>query len=305
MKLEDIGFYTLSDYRAATSNHLTPIQRCEILITKRCNFSCKYCRGIGAELSPDEVKNIIHITKKDGLNNIRFSGGEPTLNLGTLVAGINAARRCKHIAVSTNGSADWDIYKMLIDIGVNDFSISLDACCGQDGDKISGKSGSWDKVVNNIRKIAEQGIYITVGVVVTEETEKDLHNIIMFADSLGVSDIRPIPAAQWKSALSLPLDMFDKYPILRYRSKSKLFRGNPVRRCGLALDDVAIMGQMHYPCIIYMREGGSPIGTVSSKMRIERKHWYENHNPQTDMICSKQCLDVCRDYNKIYERYHG
>ena len=44
----------------------------------------------------------------------------------------------------------------MVDCGVNDFSVSLDACCAEDGDHMAGGvKGSWDKVIENIEKIPE------------------------------------------------------------------------------------------------------------------------------------------------------
>lgn len=304
MKLEKIGFYTLSDDRAKTASHSSPLMRCELLITQKCNFSCPYCRNVGQELTIDQVTNTVQLWKNMGLQNIRFSGGEPTQNIPSLVAGIIAAKGCDHIAVSTNGSADSNIYKLLVNLGVNDFSVSLDACCASVGDKLAGRNGMFDKVIENIKYLVKLKVYVTVGIVVTHETEETLKDVIVFADSLGVNDIRPIPAAQWKNTLSIPVDILDKYPILKYRSRSRLFRGNPAEKCPLVLDDMAVMGDKHYPCIIYMREGGSAIGTVNPLMREERYEWYTKHDPKTDKICSSQCLDVCREYNNRYLRFH-
>lgn len=50
MKLEDIGFYTLSDERAKNASESSPLHRCEILITDKCNFKCPYCRGMREDL---------------------------------------------------------------------------------------------------------------------------------------------------------------------------------------------------------------------------------------------------------------
>lgn len=305
MKLDNIGFYTLSDDRARTANKSSPLSRCELLITKKCNFSCPYCRRVGQELTPNQVERIVSLWKSMGLKNIRFSGGEPTQNMPSLVSGIIAARGCDHIAVSTNGSADPSVYKLLVDLGANDFSVSLDACCASVGDKLAGRDGMFERVVSNIQYLVSLNVYVTVGIVVTDETEENLRDVIIFADSLGVSDIRPIPAAQWKNTLSIPVGILDKYPILKYRSRSRLFRGNPARKCPLVLDDMAVMGDKHYPCIIYMREGGKAIGTVGSLMREKRYEWFSKHNPRTDKICSAQCLDVCREYNNRYIRFHS
>jgi hypothetical protein len=311
-RLEDIGFYTLSDERAANTSVSSPLHRCELILTHACNFKCPYCRGLREDLQGtlplEKAKEVVRLWISQGLRNVRFSGGEPLLykGLDTLVA------MCKeggveHIAISSNGSFPHERYVELIECGVNDLSISLDGCCATIGDKMTGVPGAWDTVIDNIRRLSKI-TYITVGMVFTEENVHDCVNAVLFADALGVSDIRVIPSAQYNLALaqlaSLGDRILDKYPILRYRINNVL-RGAHVRgmedtdnsRCPLVLDDMAVAKGYHFPCIIYMREMGDPIGKVGPNMRQERAEWLENHDCQKDTICKKMCLDVCRDYN--------
>src|ERR1035437_6707334 len=152
MKLENIGFYTLSDKRAETATPFSKLMRCELVLTGRCNFKCPYCRSVGgADLPLDEAIRTVNLWCDEGLQNIRFTGGEPTLykGLGTLVS-LAKARGVQHIALSTNGATSFSRYEELIALGVNDFSISLDACCAEDGDSMAGgRKGSFKKVVAN------------------------------------------------------------------------------------------------------------------------------------------------------------
>lgn len=312
MKLEEIGFYTLEDNRAKNSSSTSPLWRCELLLTDRCNFNCPYCRGVRKELSGDIdfslASKIVQYWCDEELKNIRFSGGEPTLYpfLDSLV--IKARKGgVERIALSTNGSSKLDYYKYLIDCGVNDFSISLDACCSSFGDKMSGVCGEWENVVKNIKELSKL-TYVTTGVVFTNETEKDISNIINFANSLEVSDIRIISSAQYNENIDIYSDIdkniLKKYPILRYRinnfRKGKNVRGingKDTNKCYLCLDDMAIINGYHYPCIIYLREGGNPIGYFDKNTREDRRNWFLSHDTKTDSICRKNCLDVCVDYN--------
>jgi hypothetical protein len=115
--------------------------------------------------------------------------------------------------------------------------------------------------------------------------------------------------------------ILDKHPILKYRYNN-IINNIPVRglslsdynRCPLVLDDIAIAGEYHYPCIIYMREKGKPIGNIlhcgskhsiiRNKIMEERYNWYKNHDTYKDPICRNNCLDVCRDYNNKFYEYH-
>jgi len=311
-RLEEIGFYTLSDSRAFSASTETPLQRCELILTDTCNFKCRYCRGLRKDCRgtmPFELaEQTVGHWLDEGLKNVRFSGGEPSLykRLTDLV------RMCRdggveRIAVSTNGSADMDLYLELLDAGVNDFSISLDGGCCSIGDNMAGVSNSWGVVVDRIRELSKR-TYVTVGMVFTEANIDQCVEAVLFADSLGVSDVRVIPAAQYDKALlalqDLPEEVLAKYPILRYRIAhlrgDRHVRGmseNDCRHCWLMLDDMAIAGQWHFPCIIYLREGGDPVGRIGPDMRAERLNWILNHDCYEDPICRQMCLDVCVDYN--------
>ena len=317
MKLENIGFYTLSDARCAQVSPTSPMWRCEIILTDRCNFKCPYCRGRSSNCQGDmpyeKVMSVLTQWMCQGLKNIRFSGGEPLLYpyLGELV------EQCKlggveHIAISTNGSYPFAYYNALVAAGVNDFSISLDACCAAAGGKMAGCTETvWQRVVKNIAALAKE-TYVTVGVVLTEQNVDNLTEIVEFAHSLGVADIRIISAAQYNQVLDgvkrIPQEVLNAHPILKYRVENML-NGRNVRgirpydsqRCHLPIDDSIVRGDYHYPCVVFMREGGEPIGKVGPNMRQERVEWAENHCTHCDPICKKNCLDICIDHNNRFQ----
>ena len=64
-KLEDIGFYTLSNARVKQISSKSPLHRCELVLTDACNFKCPYCRGlkdeISGSLSLDQAKKIVDV----------------------------------------------------------------------------------------------------------------------------------------------------------------------------------------------------------------------------------------------------
>jgi MoaA/NifB/PqqE/SkfB family radical SAM enzyme len=229
---------------------------------------------------------------------------------------VEAAREggVEKIAISSNGSFPLKNYLALIAAGVNDFSISLDACCAQDGEKMAGGvKGSWARVVANIRALSPL-TYVSVGVVLTEDNQAKVGEIIKFAANLGVADIRVIPAAQKGKRLApvkIDPEIVARLPILRYRL-ANLAAGAAVRglsssdadHCGLVLDDMAVCEGRHYPCIIYLREGGESIGPVGPEMRRQRALWSASHDTGQDPICAGNCLDVCVAYNNRFWASH-
>lgn len=320
MKLEEIGFYTLSDKRAAETSLTSNMKRCEIILTNKCNFKCPYCRGLRKDCIGDmpleKVKFTIDCWAKDNLENIRFTGGEPTCypHLKEVIK-YAKEKKIKRIALSTNGSADLSFYKELIKLGVNDYSISLDSCCSAVGKKmLGGIEGMWEKTIENIRELSKL-VYLTVGMVFSSENISQAKESIEFADRLGVADIRVLASAQFNEPLNIPDlsdDILEKHPILKYRmgnyKKGRNVRGlktNDNSQCPLVLDDSAVAGDWHFPCIIYLREKGNPIGKINRNMRKERYEWFKNHNCYEDEICKKNCLDVCIDYNNTSKKLRG
>ena len=319
MKLEDIGFYTLSDERAKRAEQHTPLMRAELILTHRCNLQCKYCRGMASYLQGDissfDAHEIIVNWAAEGLQNIRFSGGEPTLHDSLLKLVATAKLRgVKRIAVSTNGTASIQLYDDLMAAGVNDFSVSLDACCAGTTETITG-ANIHDALLSTIKYLAARS-YTTVGIVVNADNLNQAADVITLADSLGVADIRIIPSAQYSEKLPDIFTVADEvlgcHPILKYRIE-RMRKGLPTRgihkqdntRCPLVLDDIAVAGSYHFPCIIYLREAGNPIGKMGSNFRAERVEWYKTHNVTTDPICCNNCLDVCVDYNNRWREYHN
>lgn len=319
MELERIGFYTLEDARAKNVSVFSPLWRCELLLTSRCNFRCPYCRGVkddfSGDLSLDDAKHVVDLWSSGGLKNIRFSGGEPTVwrHLPELV-GYAKERGIRRIAISTNGYNDVGYYEKLIELGANDFSISLDACCSSTGDMMAGGiSGAWNKVISNIKHLSRK-TYVTVGVVMTDANISEIEGVIDFASKdLGVADIRILSAAQWNNKakfqnLYTNFGVLENHPILKYRI-TNFNHGRNVRgigesdnhHCPLMLDDMVILGDKHYPCIIHLREHGGAIGSIKNKsitdIRMERFWYMASHDSHQDPICQKNCLDVCVEYN--------
>jgi len=157
---------------------------------------------------------------------------------------------------------------------------------------------------------------VTVGVVFTPENAQEFKDLVAFASNLGVADIRILSSAQWNQGfydIKISKEFLDKHPILKYRmehfSGQRHVRGikeNDSHTCPLMLDDMAILNGYHYPCIIYMREQGMPVGKVDfsqtpeesiAKIRQERLNWIEYNDTHKNPICVKNCLDVCIDYN--------
>jgi hypothetical protein len=104
-------------------------------------------------------------------------------------------------------------------------------------------------------------------------------------------------------------------PVLNYRITNYkqgravrgLVEGRDSHRCMWVQDDIVMTPDGHYPCIVYPREKGRPIGCLKSvvEMRHDRFDWAVNKDTFHDTICSKYCMDIFADCNKRIEYFQG
>jgi len=156
--------------------------------------------------------------------------------------------------------------------------------------------------------------YVTASIVFTEENVEQADKIVSFAHELGVADIRFVTASHSEQLIlklqGISSDILDKNPILKYRIKN-LKAGRPIRglqpsdahKCYLVLDDSVASGKWHYPCGVYFREGGKPIGEVNPSMRHQRAEWFKSTDTHADTICAQFCSDFYIEYNNRCEEF--
>lgn len=318
--LERIGYSTLTDQRAMTASTTSPMRRCEMILTNRCNFACPYCNGlpplINRPMTWEEIQTGLECWFQAGLENVRFSGGEPTLHRDVLKAiALCKSSGVSHIGMTSNGSNRLAFYRRLVDAGLTNISISLDASEPELGDHMAGDiAGAWTKVVHNIRELSKITDVI-VNVVYNAANLDGTISTIWLAHDLGVKDILLVADSHYTHAAiglrRLPQAILDAHPILKYRVENALSRPavrglseTDAHHCALVLDDSIIAGTYHFPCALYMREGGSPIGKVTPSMRQDRYQWFQSHNTYADPICRQFCVDLYIDYNNAYAHFH-
>lgn len=267
---------------------------CEIAITGKCNFKCAYCNRFNADV--DLKRLYAFFDSVSGFRHIQITGGEPTKHFDFL----EIMRRCRshslQLGLSTNGSAETSLYQ---GCGATRFSISLD-----DYDFGILRTRGYvepELVVHNIKSLAKTH-YVDVGIVVDGLNVDRIEDIVDYALSLGVADVK-LSSSTRGGRIPVFEKTYESYPILSYRVQR--FRlGLDVRgssavptRCGIARNDVTIVGGDHYPCLVYFREGGRPIGAVSSDLMEQRRDWSLQHDCSSDPVCVKYCMDFKCAFN--------
>ena len=312
-ELTKLNWETLSDNRAKNVRPGQRIYRAALIITGACNFKCPYCNTLSGTRAPtlkkDPTFKLVNNLIDLGLQELRISGGEPTLVAWLPELVKHATHNGVRVAISSNGYSSLDVYQKLIDAGVSDFSISMDSADPARADMLSGNSKNvLDQLKQTISLLSENNIAVYIGMTCGKnKTPTEMKEVVELAQTLGVFEIKIM-------SLSNDINMVDvswieekhknTFPLLKWRANNYK-NGRDVRglidsdctKCAIVLDDVTIAGKKHYPCNIYFREKGTEIGEVNDNILSDRAKWFSTHNSLEDSICKNNCMDILREYN--------
>jgi MoaA/NifB/PqqE/SkfB family radical SAM enzyme len=309
MKLEDIGFLEVIDDRAKSIT-TGKISYCEWIITSHCNFKCPYCNPIKEpDLSLEQARQVVKTLAEMHCKYVHITGGEPTTRKDLLDIIREIKSHGMRIGISTNGSRNTEYYIGLVNAGVELYSISLDVHEKNLNKKFTMVADNvFDVVVNNIKELSKL-VYTNVGIVINDDNANLYKEIIDFVSNLGAHDIRLMTSTKYNKLLELdvPQELLDKHPILKFRvenfNSGKNMRGSELgtsHKCHLVRDDITIMGKYYFPCAVYAREGGKPIGEFDQDNEYGRMKWFKNHDSYLDTICKQYCMDFkCRFNEKV------
>ena len=169
-----------------------------IYLTNRCNLACEMCSQYGQnykenapkELTVEEWKSFLkEISNTNPKPNIVLMGGEPLLykDFGSFISLMKEYDLPIHIV--TNGTLLDKYLDILSDTEVS-ITISIDAL-NEKHDKIRGKKGTFDKVINNIKlvnKLQEQGskIKLLLNTVILPDNVEELSAFVEYMQQFNI-----------------------------------------------------------------------------------------------------------------------
>ena len=162
-------------------------------LTGGCNLRCLHCyEGTehvcsSEELSTGQWKNIIRDLKKNGSTKTQLTGGECCLrkDFKELIK-YASEQYFKEITVFTNAS-------LLTTELINLFSqknikvrFSLYGHTGQVHDSITQVAGSFNKTIENVKKMQSCNIFVTPAIVIMKQNQEFIDEIIAFVKRMGL-----------------------------------------------------------------------------------------------------------------------
>jgi cyclic pyranopterin phosphate synthase len=178
-----------------------------VSLTDRCNLRCAYCmppEGLewlpGAEvLTDDEVLRLIRVAVGEGVNEVRFTGGEPLLRRGLVdIVGRTAELRPRpHISVTTNGIGLARMAAALHDAGLDRVNVSLDTL-DRDRFKALARRDRLADVIDGLEAAATVGL-----------TPVKVNAVLM----RGVNDHEAAPLLRWCLERGYHLRFIEQMPL--------------------------------------------------------------------------------------------
>lgn len=169
-----------------------------VSVTDRCNLRCRYCVGhdMGFIPHPDilryeEIREVIGLVAENGVDKVRFTGGEPFVRKGFMDFMEDLSERFPtlNLCATTNATMIGDHISRLAAINLGSLNISLDTLDPSRFKAITGRD-MFHKVRTNIDRCVEAGVHVKINVVAMKDVNRcDLAGFVQFARTMPV-DVR-------------------------------------------------------------------------------------------------------------------
>lgn len=265
----------------------------------------------------------------DAIEHVHFTGGEATLAPG-LVDMVRASASVGALSsLTSNGRAPQDLYHRLVEAGLSELRVSIDTAEAAAFDASVGVVGAHARAVALIRVLARardrgSDLFLVLNACVTDGNLERVRETLRFLVGLDPSDFKLLLVNEDKAAvvarrseevvagLRGELSVFPEERFYLGRRKiEKLFDEEAsgledaesqavMERCYIPLTERTIDGQHYYPCSIYARYYGEPIGALSesfAEQQEKTRTWVESHDCRADPICRSHCVNCCKRYN--------
>ena len=171
--------------KESKENHFSFADIAYIEITRACNLKCKHClNNSGAkmpnQLTKSELLTLISKLAESGIQEIRFTGGEPLVHPDIYKFIERATSLGLYTSIGTNGTLiTKKVAKELKKAGLNKAIVSIDGT-EETHDSIRG-TGNYRKTIDGIKNLKNNEIEVRVNAVVMKH---NLENIIYLAKEM-------------------------------------------------------------------------------------------------------------------------
>lgn len=166
-------------------------------ITSRCNLACIHCYNSGRyessehDLSTTQAVQAIDKAADAGFKHIHLLGGEPLLRTDLPELARRGTMRGMIVSINTNGLAEEQKWRELIEAGVSEIGVSIDGAIPETNDRIRGR-GTYARIIDSIQTLVGlrseyRGQLKTISLVftMTKHNLQEMASMYELAGSLG------------------------------------------------------------------------------------------------------------------------
>lgn len=188
------------------------MRKLRVSLLDACNFRCTYCMPASATFSklhdllcPDEISLIVSNLAKLGIEEVRLTGGEPTLR-AELVEIVERLSEIplKRLGLTTNGSELEKFIPALKNTKLQSINISLDSLDADLFKRLARYDGL-AKVLSSIDRSIEAGFKVKINTVLMKQNRHELPAFIESARDRGI-EIRFLELMK----IGVAIDFFDQ-----------------------------------------------------------------------------------------------
>lgn len=166
-----------------------------LVLTERCNHQCSYCfkssnKAQDHQLHIGDWLRVIDEAAEIGVQEIAFTGGEPTLLPEFLELVRHACAKGMYPRVFTNGTTlCGDSAARLRETGAEYIHLSLPGVSQDVFEKVTRTRGTLPKVKQVVSDLKHNGFYIRAKMVLTTENLADTASVLDFCIAQGIDDV--------------------------------------------------------------------------------------------------------------------
>lgn len=162
-------------------NHFSFADIAYIELTRACNLKCKHCLNNSGHVIPNQFNNnelikLINELADEGLQEIRFTGGEPLVYTGIYELINLATNLGLYTSIGTNATLITDdVAKELKKSGLKKAIVSLDGT--ETAHELIRGKGTYKKTIEGIKNLKSYNIDVRVNSVVMKNNMEDIVNL--------------------------------------------------------------------------------------------------------------------------------
>jgi len=169
------------------------MKKADIKVSFSCNNNCKFCivadKGRHKKKTTHEIMKDIDSAKTSGINEIIFTGGEPTIRKDIFQIIEYASKTgFNKVGIYTNARmlSYPEFTSRLVKCGLNWCLVSLHGHNENIHDSLTQVNGSFRQTTKGIKNIVESGIEVINNITITKTNYTSLSDIINLLKALGV-----------------------------------------------------------------------------------------------------------------------